>query len=276
MRPLMATCVCAAILLAPACSDDSTAPRDALHVVVAGVVETEDGGPREGANVVVSLHHEDGPLLSNVGSAVTDADGAFSIELELDSLPVASEPLLGASVSLEIGSGYPVAREYGRPVEVAGGGETIRHDVVLTRAEDPVPASPGSVLDPDRLLIDMYFGTTVHPQQLGFESMLWMRVDSVSDQFYGRWRLQYAATTVGGEGPFEGAIANDTLWLVLADTANGVPGGNCGGTFDLAVAATSTTADTVIATLTRGTATACHVDEAPFRLSRSPVTVDFE
>ena len=258
-----------------ACSDDTTAPG--RSVVVAGTVVSDDGAPLGGVTVSVRLERAlENWQYSPVGTAVSAADGSYAIELELDSLPAEGDPELRTDAATEPGSGYAAVQFDRREVTVSGNGETIENDVVLTRVAAPASAPPFPPLDPADLLTGMYDGEPIPPHSLGFTTWFLFRVDSVPGLVYGRWNMSYAATTVGGEGTFTGSVSGDTLHLVLADTANGLPGGNCGGTFELDVVAESANADALIAWLSRGTAAGCHVDEAPFRFARVPVGVDFE
>lgn len=254
-------------------SDGSTGPDETYRVTVTGTVATDPGGAYADALVVTGVRGDE-DWLSAVDTVVTDAAGAYAVELELDPPPAGASPLLVLSARPAIGSGYQ--RESSQfPLAFTTASEAIEHGFMLPRESDPIEEA-SAVLDPDRLLIDMYEGETVPPHSLGFATTLRLRVDSVTDAAYGRFSVFYWATTVSPEGTFAAGLANDTAYAVLADTGNGVPGGHCGGTFELDLSATSATADTLVAWFRRGTATECHVDEAPFRLVRVPVQAEFE
>jgi hypothetical protein len=280
-RPALA--LLGAVLLA--CTD-GTAPdagggpgsgNSDLSVVVAGTAVSDEGAPLEGVTVWAQLERSTaGWTYGPAGNAVTGADGTYAIELGLDSLPAEGSPELRTEARTAPGTGYAAIQYERREVTASGTGETIENDLVLTRVADPAAPPPFPSLDPADLLTGMYDGEPIPPHSLGFATWLRFRVDSAPGLVYGRWNMTYAATTVGGEGTFTGSLSGDTLHLVLADTANGVPGGNCGGTFELDVVAEAASADTLIAWLSRGTATGCHVEEAPFRVARVPVSAGFE
>ena len=261
--------------LALACgSDGSTGPDEMYRATLTGTVATESGGGYADAIVFAGVWDESGLALSAVDTVVTDATGAYAIELALDSLPAASAPELHVGVRPALGSGYQRMSQV-FPLGFVNPDQSVEHVFTLEIESDRIEDA-AAVLDPDRLTIDMYEGETVAPHSLGFLTTLRLRVDSVTDAAYGRFSVYYAATTISPEGTLRATLASDTAYAVLADTANAVAGGNCGGTFELELSATSVTADTLVAWFRRGTATGCHVDEAPFRLVRVPVQSDFE
>jgi hypothetical protein len=262
--------------LLAACTD-GTSPDEPLSLVVAGTVHSDDAAPLGGVTVSAQLEQPaDGWRYGPAGTAVTGADGSYVIVLELDSLPAEGNPELRTDAATEPGTGYAALQFERRELVVSGTGETIQNDLVLPRVAVPAPPPPFLTLEVADLLTDMYAATPIPPHSLGFATWFTFRVDSAPSLVYGRWNMAYAATTVGGEGTFTGSVSGDTLHLVLADTANGLPGGNCGGTFQLDVVAEAAGAETLIAWLSRGTATGCHVEEAPFRATRVPISADFE
>lgn len=209
----------AGALLAAACSSEPAPDPPAL--VLAGVV-THDGAPLPQVTLLAAAYNSQGNLPLAQDTALSDANGAFQLHLEFDTLLAAGFYDLFVTPPFRSGLTTPVVSEL-LAFDAEGHADTTLA-IEVPRAEPPVPDGPRERLDPARLL-GHYDGRSVEPLGFGGGVELDLRIDSVvAGRPYGSYDTWFDATTgcLPGVPSLDGTLGPDSLYLRLRADADPV------------------------------------------------------
>lgn len=265
-RPHVLRAVLAAllpILASTACGDDDPGPVGET-LTVEGVFLDPHGNPLAGAPV--TMYVSDTLLGETIEfrTVSTNASGAYSTEFSWSPGKFPVDVRLTAMPPW--GSGMSAAFDEGRvtlpPGRTAATGSFNLQAVQVEEAvNNIVPASFAQ-----GALLGQYHGQSVSPHLYGVIVYLDLDITSTAGSVSGRFDIDYNATTAAPDGALLGAVLLDTLRLEL--TGDSVPD-QPRTRASLKAIATSSTADTLIATPDPCSADGCWLYLAPIRLVRT-------
>jgi hypothetical protein len=247
------------------CSDDDPGPVNATGTVQ-GVFKDPGGNPIAGAQVkIFALDTADSNLLES-RTLATNAAGQFSTTFSFSTgtfpvdVEVRARPLLGSGMEAILLRDSVLAIVPGRLAD------TLRYELRAVQGEPPVndilPAPFAQSALPGK-----YFGQSVAPLESSVITYLELDVTGTSGSVSGRYDIDYNATLVVPDGTILGAVLLDTLRLQL--TSDTIPG-EARNVASFKAIATSSTADTLIATPDPCIGQGCWLFVAPLRLIRTP------
>lgn len=257
------------LLAALACSDHDDVGPEPLPagLAIQGRVVTDQGVPVEGTSVWLRIWDAGQQNSRAEATLITDAAGRFAGTLLTNgalatgSVQADVQPPLGSGLSRASGSG---------PITFDAHGHADTSGVLFTVSQvaPPVPQGNPSPLNP-ALLQGAYSGQTVPPETLIGVAYLDLSLTPVADSVYGRYGIDFSASTTCGDGngDVSGQVRNDTLFLrLVSDSFPGWDGIIKVNTF---VATTYTTsADTLILHYPQSSGPCPWGSPAPLRLIR--------
>jgi hypothetical protein len=198
-----------------ACSDHSGPQAEGPELVIAGRLETDLGAPIEGGLVWVTVWDVNKSVPRADSVLLTDAAGRFAGTLVIDSLLATG--FLQIDVRPPLGSGLTRAFGYDAlGFDAAGRADTSGILFTVSQVAPPVPEGDPASLDP-ALLQGMFSGETVPPATMTGVAYLDLDLTPTADSVYGRYDIDFSASTACGDGngDVSGEVRNDTLFLRL-------------------------------------------------------------
>jgi hypothetical protein len=255
-------CLTAGALLAAACSSEPLPEPDPPALVLSGVA-TQDGAPLPQVTLFARVYNSQGNLPLAEETALSDANGAFQLRLELDTLLgdgfyvlAITPPFRSGLTSLLVAQAIAFDGEGHADTTLA---------IEVPRAEPPVPDGPRQPLDPARL-VGHYDGRSVEPAGPAGPVELDLRIDSVvAGRPFGSYDTWFNASTACRPGvrSLDGTLGPDSLYLRLRVDADPVQ--------DFVVTSFDVGNDTLILDYTESGANQCPWGTpAPLRLVRQP------
>lgn len=224
MASLTASCIVLAlgVVLAGGCTEQEP-NQSGPTLVLEGRVADTSGVVIEGASIWVRLWDTTGTQLAD-DTLWTDGAGEFSGLVSVAAAPDSTNAFL--FVLPPWGSGWG-ADDHPVPVRFDKAGRAERTNLLLSmiRREAPVPSGPPSPLAAADLAGE-YSGQTVHPINKVGGAYLDLSFTPVANGAFGRYAIDFDASTVcgDGQGSVTGLVVRDTLFLRL--TSDSFPGWN--------------------------------------------------
>jgi len=184
------TSLVAAALLVAACSSEPV--PDPPSLTLSGIVTT-DGAPLSHASLLAAAYTSAGDMRLALDTALSDADGAFTLRLEFDTL------VAGGYYDLFITPPSRSGLRSGLVSEVVAfdgeGHADTTLAITIDRAEAPVPDGPRQLLDPAHL-VGHYDGRSVHPYGPDGGVEVELVIDSImAGRPYGSYDMWFDAST---------------------------------------------------------------------------------
>jgi len=211
------TSLVAAALLVAACSSEPVPAPPSL--TLSGIVTT-DGAPLSHASLLAAAYTSAGDMRLALDTALSDADGAFTLRLEFDTL------VAGGYYDLFITPPSRSGLRSGLVSEVVAfdgeGHADTTLAITIDRAEAPVPDGPRQLLGPAHL-VGHYDGRSVHPYGPDGGVEVELVIDSImAGRPYGSYDMWFDASTgCRPDHSLDGTLGPDSLYLSLV--AEGSP-----------------------------------------------------